>query len=186
MPSLRFSTLALAVLLSGCATMKVQSEFNPKAPFESYRTYTWLKAAPGTEQAPAVRDPDLRARVIMEIDRELAKKGLTPAPEGAEPDLLVWVHGFHTQRIDVANYGYAYGGAYMYGPYGGAAVAMPVVDVRQYADGTLLIDLVDAKTKELSWRGTATDTAQSADQLRANIGVAIKKLMEIYPPKPRG
>jgi hypothetical protein len=182
MPSLRVSTLAVAVALAGCSSMRIRTEYDTSAQFAAYKTYAWLAAAPGPEEAPPIRDPAVHARVVEAVDREMGKKGLVRTTLDAAPDFFVTVHGWSRNRIDVVNYGYGYGGAYAYGPYPGA-VAVPITEVREYTEGTLLLDFVDAKTKKLVWRGTATDTITSPDNVRATIDAAARKLLEAYPPR---
>lgn len=170
--------LALALAIAGCSSMKVQTEFNKATNFKSYRTYAWIRQPPGPEQAPAVRDPRIREAVIGGIDRGLASKGMTKVELEQNPDLLVAVHGWANSRIDVKSYGYAYGPT----PYGMYPVlATPAVDVREYRDGTMIIDLVDASTKQMVWRGTATDTfSPGAEAQKA--GEAVEKTLAEYPP----
>jgi len=176
------STVALAIALAGCSSMQVRTEYDPKAPYPSYKTYAWMSAAPGQEQTPPMRDPGLRQFVVQTIDAGMKAKGFELVKVDANPDLLLWVHGWRQGRVEVSNYGYAYGGAYVYGPYVSTAVAMPVVDVHEYTDGTLLLDFVDAKTKQMVWRGTATDTVLSGDDIRRSVQPAVAKLLDLYPP----
>jgi hypothetical protein len=182
MPSLRLSMLLAVATLAGCATtVKIQTEYDPAAPYPAYRKYAWLNATPGPEQAAAMRNPAAYAMVVGALDRELAKKGFEKTTLEGNPDFVVAVLGNSQQRIEVTNYGYAYGGAYAYGPYGpGMVVAAP--EVRSYTDGTLLVDFVDAKSKKLFWRGTATDTVTSPDSLKASIDDAARQLVAAFPP----
>jgi hypothetical protein len=183
MPSLRVTILALAAALAGCATVKIKTEYDPTAPYASYRTYAWISADPGPEQAPAIRNPQVRALVVKAVDREMKAKGLVLVAPDAKPDFLVTVLGWAQSEIHVTNYGYAYGGAYAYGPYGATPMVVPVTEVHQYTQGTMLLDFVDAKTTKLVWRGTATDTLGSPESIPATVDEAVKKLLAAYPPK---
>jgi hypothetical protein len=84
------------------------------------------------------------------------------------------------QKIDVQDWGYSYP-RYPYGGwYGGQ------VDVYQYNEGTLIVDIVDAKTNQLVWRGTATktiDESASPEQREANLKEVVSRIFEKYPPK---
>lgn len=185
MPSLRLSMLLAAATLAGCATtVKVQTEYDPNAPFPAYKKYAWLTQMPGPEQAAAMRNPGAYALVVGAFDRELGRKGFQKTSLDGNPDFLVAVAGNSQERIDVSSYGYAYGGAYVYGAYGpGVVVAAP--DVRTYTDGTLLVDFVDAKTKKLFWRGTAMDTVTNPSLLSASIDDAARQLVAAFPPPPK-
>lgn len=181
MTQLRLSTLVLAAALAGCSSVKVNTEYDPTAPYETYKTYAWNPTPPGAEQAPEVRNPQVRSLVISAIDREMKREGLTLTSAESNPDFLVSVHGWAQSKIEVNNYGYAYGGAYRYGAYGTGYV-VPVTDVREYKEGTLLLDFVDAKTKQLVWRGTATDTIVSTGDLPKVIDGVVAELLRSYPP----
>ena len=175
--------IPLALALAGCATgAKIQTQFDPKAPYPTYKTYAWLATDPGQEQAAAVRNPQVRQMIVGAIDRELQRKGLTRVTPDEKPDLFVSVIGWGQQRVDVTTYGYAYGGAYVYGGYG-PGYAVPVTSVQEYTDGTLILDLVDAKTRQLVWRGTAADTISNPSAIGQIIDEAVQKLLAAYPPK---
>ncbi len=186
MRSLRVSILALAAALAGCSSLKVNTEYDPTAPYASYKTYAWVQTPPGPEQAPAIRNPVIRERVVAAVDRELATKGFARVSADASPDLLVSAHGWAQSRVEVTNYGYSYGGAYAYGPYRPMPVAAGV-DVRSYTDGTMLLDFVDAKAMKLVWRGTASDTFSNPDldAVKRSVDEAVRQLVASYPPKAK-
>jgi hypothetical protein len=121
--------------------------------------------------------------VMKTVDREMKAKGLVLVAPEANPDFLVTVLGWAQSEIKVTNYGYAYGGAYWGGPYGATPMAVPMTEVHQYTQGTLLLDFIDARTRKLIWRGTATDTLGSPESVQATIEEAVKKLLAAYPPK---
>jgi hypothetical protein len=175
----RSLALAAAAALLACSHAAVQTEFDPKAEYARYRTWTWIAQPPGPEQAPAIQNPAVLALVRAAVERELGARGLARA-SGAEPDLLVAVHGFARDRIQVNTYGYAM----PVGPYGmyGAPAAYGT-EVRQYRDGTLILDLVDGRTKQLVWRGTASDTVSSPSQVKDVVQAAVRDMLVHYPPK---
>ena len=174
----RIRMLALAVALTACSSMKVQTEWDKAANFKSYQTYAWITQPPGPEQAPAARDPRIREAVINGIDSALASKGLKKVEVDQSPNLLVAVHGWAVNRIDVRTYGYTYGPT-PYGMY--PTLATPGVDVRQYRDGTMIIDLVDASTKQMVWRGTATDSFNPGAEAKT-AAQAVQATLKEYPP----
>jgi hypothetical protein len=169
---------AAAAALLACSHAKVETQFDPKAEFARYRTWAWVAEQPGPEQAEAVRNPAVMGLVRQAVERELGARGLARA-SGPEPDLLVAVLGFAHDRIEVTHYGYAEPVAYgWYSPPGAYGT-----NVQQYREGTLVLDLVDARTKQLVWRGTATDTVSSTSQVPAVIDAAVKDMLASYPPK---
>jgi hypothetical protein len=174
----RTTGMLFVVALLACSSVKVHTEYDRTTNFKNYRSYAWIHQQPGPEQAPQARDPRIREAVIKSVDEALAKKGLIKAGPEASPDLLVAVHGWTVNRIDVKSYGYAYGPS-PYGVY--PTLATGGVDVRQYRDGTLLIDLIDASTHQMIWRGTATDTFEPGAEA-SRVTDAVKKTLDQYPP----
>jgi hypothetical protein len=177
---------ALCASLAGCAGARITTEFNPKLDYKTFRTYAWNPAMPGTEQAASIRNPAVYALVRDAVERELANKGLQRVDTGS-PDLLVSVHGMGKDRIEVQSYGYAYGGyGYYGGPFGYPAPVAMGASVQTYRDGTLIVDLIDARTKELAWRGTASDTVSDPSQVQGVVNNAVHTLMQEYPPRTGG
>jgi len=171
--------LGVAAALAACSSIKVSAEYDKSANYKGYKTYAWLPREPGPEEAPAARDPRIREAVIGSVNQGLAAKGLTLVDASQSPDLLVAVHGFATNRIEIQSYGYNYG-PYPYGYYG--TMSTTSTDVRQYRDGTLILDLIDANKKQLVWRGTATDSFSPGAEAKA-IPPAVAKVLGEYPPE---
>jgi len=49
--------------------------------------------------------------------------------------------------------------------------------------GTLVIDLFDTKTKQLIWRGTASDTlSNNSNKNIENLNKGVEKLFKKFPP----
>jgi hypothetical protein len=63
------------------------------------------------------------------------------------------------------------------------AAAVPTAQVNEYTEGTMVLDFVDAKTKKLFWRGTATDTLTSTSEAPRVVSGAAASLLSSYPPK---
>lgn len=179
-------TAAVPAALAGCSTVKVHTEYDPKTQFADYKTYAWNPTPAGPDQVPTARNPAVRALVVSAVDRELARKGLVKVPIEDDPSFIVTALGWAQRQIEVNNYGYAYAGPYVYGPYGpGYTLAAPRVEVHDYEVGTLVLDFSDPRTKQLFWRGVATDTIQDLTKVRERIDDAVRKLLESYPPKPK-
>jgi len=103
-----------------------------------------------------------------------------PADSGINSDFQVAYHGGSENKIEVSNWGYAYG---QRGAYYGASRSS--VDVYQYQEGSLIIDIVDTKTHKLIWRGTARkvlDTNPTPEERTATINAAVAKILEAFPP----
>lgn len=176
---------ALALSLAGCATLQVETEYVEGADFKKYRSFTFLSVDPVPSEAPAIKDPQVRERIRYFVARELLKRGFLQAPEGVLPDFFIAMHGWAGDQIAIDQYGYGYGAGFGY-PYGGAVMvsSAPTYQVRAYRSGTLILDFVDARSREMFWRGTGSDSV-SPDQGPAALENAIVKIIEAYPPGRR-
>jgi hypothetical protein len=66
---------------------------------------------------------------------------------------------------------------------GGMGMGTSTTNVRTYTQGTLIVDIWDAKAKELIWRGVASDTLSEDPQKNVEKGSkALAKMFKFYPP----
>jgi hypothetical protein len=163
------STVAAALfLLGGCVTTSATT--SPNANLAHYRTFSFFQSTDAHPmQAAFERSP--AGQVVQErIASDLQSKGLTETSNN--PDLLVAYHTKTQQKTDVTDWGYS--GFYWGGPRN--------VTVDQYTQGTLLIDFIDPKTKQIVWRGTASAIVNNPDNPdTGKLASAVDKLMKRYP-----
>ena len=95
-------------------------------------------------------------------------------------------HVFLQEKVSVQQYtdwGYGHAGVwpYGYGYYGmWAGAPQTYVDVSNYTEGTMILDVVDTHTKKLVFRGTGTAVVgpvRNADKIRE----AVKKMVDALP-----
>ena len=131
-----------------------------------------------------ISDLDKR-RILRAIEAELLAKGLT---KSENPDLLISLFTKSQQRVDVYNNQWGYGawgwGGYYgpgWGPGWGWGWDRPSVSTS--TQGTLYIDFIDAKKKELVWQGMGTGyLSRNIEQKEERIREFVNKIMEKYPP----
>jgi hypothetical protein len=190
----RISLLALALpallALEGCvAKYDVRTDSDPAIDFSAYKSFA---IPPRTQpDTPDILDNSLvRKRLEAIFVKELNARGLVAAAEPAAADLLVryWVTTEAKTDISTvpsAPYGYGYGHGSPYPYYGGRWSPMyQDVIVRDYTEGTLVLDLVDRRRDELVWRayvvGTLSRERETVYQL---VDEALARAFEDYPPK---
>jgi hypothetical protein len=170
----RYRLVALSIILvaiAGCSTLKTSVDYDRTANFSTYKTFSWRDSG-------EIRNSLLAKRLEAAVTTELAKKGLTQA-SGDDADLWVVAHPRLSRETQVTTYnsGWGYGWRYR----GGVSTAK----VEQIPVGTLIVDLVDAKQKELVWRGTATDTLKpenSPEEKEMALAKAVAEMFAKYPP----
>lgn len=159
--------VALVLLLTATVAhaQKVSVDQDPAAPFATYKTYAWVEGTP----AP---DPLNEDRLHMSVDAQLALKGLRM--NTTDPDLVVTTHVTTMERQELIPNGFGYG------PWWGGGLGAATVET--YVEGTLIVDLYDAKTKKMVWRGVATATASDKPSKNAKkMNKALDKMFEKYP-----
>jgi len=180
----RVSALVFAVLwLAACSTTpKPRSDYDPSADFSQYRTYSFVSMT-GTDQAQY--QTLISQHFKKALRREMESRGYV-YDENA-PDLLVNFNARLDDKIKVSSYPssgmyYGYRGYGAWGGYGS------YTDVRQYTQGTVNIDLVDAKRQQLVWEGVVVGTVREdvMENLGPRIDAVVTLIMAEYPFRAAG
>lgn len=184
--ALAVTGLALVLGVTSCATtanVAATSDFDHAVNFRAYRTWAWYpKQANDTEGGPARGYESFTDQRIRDaVTKDLAAKSLTEVAGNANPDVYVAysVRVENKQQIaggyPYGGYGYPYGG-YGFGgyPYGGRAY--------NYKAGTVIIDIVDAKRKELAWRGTGQAQLDNNSISEEETYRIVNSVLGNYPP----
>jgi hypothetical protein len=153
--------VALLLLVAACSQVPVSTDYDPEWQLQPSASYAWLPPAKRAVTDPLIDNELFARRIQRAVDEQLRLKGLA-AGSNDSADLLVNYHISTREKLDVdtfhSSFGYypCWGGCWgpgwrgYYGPGWGNDIT-----VRQYTAGTLIIDLVDAKTKALVWRGSS-------------------------------
>lgn len=164
--------LLLFLIASACTTVRVATDYDTKANFDNYSSFAFFK--PGVDKAQ-ISDLD-KKRILRAIDAQLTNQGMT---KSESPDLLVSIFTKERERIDVYNNSFGYGwgwNPYWYGGYGRT--------ISRSTEGTLFIDLIDAKTNDLVWQGMGTSNIAnlSVEKKEARIAQIVTEILAKYPP----
>lgn len=152
--------IALAMgLLAGpvAAAPKISSDTTPGVNFGTYRSFTFVNATP-----PAGMDPVAYERIRMGVEKGLASKGYAKRDPG---DLSVIISVGARDKTDIETWG-AFGRQ---------------VDVRQYTEGQLSVDVFDTKTSRPLWHGRATETVNPKKLDPAKVDRAVSDVMARFP-----
>ena len=166
--------MALFGLLFSCASVRVVSDYDQDTNFAQYKTYAFYKT--GIDKAQ-ISDLD-KKRILRAIEAEMNARGYV---KSENPDLLVSIFTTERDRIEVYNnFGWGYGWGY-YNPWywGGPYVSTST-------EGSLYIDLIDARKKELIWQGKGTGTLSETTKVEkreARIREFVASILSRYPPK---
>jgi hypothetical protein len=177
MKTIKILPILLLFILGSCSSVRVNSDYDKNADFSQYKTYAFHKS--GIDKVE-ISDLD-KKRILRAIDAELGKKGMT---KSETPDLLVNILTKEREQVDVNQFsvGWGYGWGYGWNPYlwGGRNY------VTTSTEGTLYIDLIDAKKKELIWQGEGIgDLTKDRDKKDENINEFVAKILAQFPPEKK-
>jgi hypothetical protein len=166
-------TIAAGLLFT--ATMfgqQVKTDYDRTADFTRYKTYSWEKVQ--TQDALWVD------RIKSAVNADLAAKGWTEVPSGGDVAIVAIEMTRNQQSLNTFYDGF--GGGWRWG--GGFGDSTTTVDT--YKVGSLVVDLFDARTKNLIWRGSASDTlSDKSDNNIKNLDKGVRKMFEHFPPEPK-
>ena len=162
-------------ILASCSSVRVNADYDKKVDFNQYKTYAYIKSSIDKVE---ISDLD-KKRILYAIDDALAAKGFTKSDN---PDMLVSIFTKESERVDVYNnnmWGMGFGWGWGWNPWWG----MNYNSVYTTPEGTLFIDLFDAKTKDMIWQGEGSGyLTKNTDKKDARIKEFVDKILEQYPP----
>jgi hypothetical protein len=169
-----FLSIIIIYALSACSPISVKIDYDSEADFSKYQTYKWIKL----KKKPAAKQVKINSlnqkRIERAVEKELVTKGFEKIEKG-KADLLIAAHINVKNKVDIVTYGYGY---WRRPRYGGR-----VVEARHYKEGVLILDIVDAREKQLIWRGWAKNCLHGPDNAEEKINKAVNKILEDFPPQ---
>jgi hypothetical protein len=167
------TTLMLAVLTTIAIAQQVTYDFDRAADFSTFKRYAWVRGTVLSDQLN-------HDRVVSAINAQLASRGLVQVQPADSPDVLVAYHASFDHNLQITGFSSGWGGYRFPASRTGSARAEEIVV------GSLVVDVVNARTKTIVWRGSATrdiDVNASPEKRDKNINKAAEKLFKNFPPK---
>lgn len=174
----RLSILAGFALLSAGASSaeQVKTDYDRNADFSRYKTYSW--------QNVHTENPLSVDRIKAAVNAALAAKGWTQTESGGDVSIMAMEMDQAHQRLNT--YYDNFGGGWGWRGWGGLGdeFGESTTTEQTYTVGTLVVDLYDAQTKHLIWRGSASDTlsSRSGKNIR-NLDKGVDKMFDRFPPE---
>jgi len=162
-----FTLCALLLLLAApVVAQQVSVNYNHSASFAQYHTYAW-----GGNNANQIKNSILAQVAQQDIENAMSQKGFTKVTESQNPDLILTANGGMRQQTSWSAWG-------MRGIGGGMGGITP----EQNVEGTMIVDLYDAKTQSLIWRGMAQDTLNNnGNKNQQMVEKAVQKMFKQWP-----
>tara|TARA_R110001583_G_scaffold76508_2_gene209263 strand:- start:296 stop:895 length:600 start_codon:yes stop_codon:yes gene_type:complete len=192
-------SLFLLLSITACQSLSVSTQSDPYADFSRYQRFDWLQ-----EQQPASAERMLLDKQFKyALERELLTKGLLK--ETQNPDFLISYYASQQQKssqrtVEDTHY---WGGRGRYPLYNDPRYSLdkdkwtypPSLRAGnytrssetltfEYKEGSLVIDFVDAETKQLIWQATVQGVINERDPVGQLDQAVIKALKQFPPQKP--
>ncbi len=186
MSSVIFRTILSGLLvllpLSGCIAPRiiVDVQASPTEDFSALQSYAWLDAGSHGFGGGGETNRKIDRRVRESVDRIFAERGFSKLLDEGQPDFFVSYHlafqsKLKTQKMNEYYTDYSYDRN------------LPGhQQTVEYEEGTLVIDIADAREQQLVWRGAAVGEVKeglSAKELTKAVDKIVRKILSRYPPK---
>jgi len=170
--------IVLVMAATPALAQKVTGDFDRDYDFSLWKTFAWGEGgtAPGNDLS--------RKRLETAIRETLATSGMESV-DGAGADFLVVYHAVVDQKTKNSAISVGVGASRRVSKRASIGVGVSTSGKKKTVEvGTLVIDLLDAKSGDLVWTTTATDTLKGdADARDAQVRSALKKAFSEFPPK---
>jgi len=170
-----FALFFIGFTVSCSSTYDVKHDYGPQTNFSDLKTFDWMQ-----EPEKASIDSLVVQGVKNAVNAELKAKGLMMTSNN--PDFLIANHIGKKDRVQVSSWGYGYG---RHRGYRGGYWGRSGVTTYQYEEGSLVLDFVEPKTKDLIWRGSVKTEVQNADTPEKKeelINESVKEILKKFPP----
>ncbi len=167
---------ALLFLVTGCSSLRVSSDYNPGFDFSRLKTFAIVYHKQGNSP--------MQQRIVQALTEAFKAKGYVPVSKDKADFYVVFHTNIRNKRQVVTDYQRV--GLY---PYGFGTYAMvPIQREYEYKEGKIVVDALDPKTRNIFWRGVATDRLQSFKDPDERMNYARQVAMELlksFPPARR-
>ncbi len=177
MRRLRVAIIISVLSATVACVQNPQIQWNEEYDFVAVETFQW-QTTPGTSLASV--NPFMHSRVVATIEYELTD-WLTEV--SSDPDVYVTYHTSSQDkvRLQTNSWGYGFGGygrgRWDYYGYGYGGPVFSTSTVHEYEEGTLVVDIWDAASQELVWRGTVTRVfSQNVEKAERQVVKAIHRM----------
>jgi hypothetical protein len=174
MQKLMLALVGMTLVFAGMASaQQVKTDYDRSANFALYKTYSW--------EHVETKDPLNVDRIKHAVNTVLAARGWTMVESGADVAVVAMEITRDQQTLNTFYDGL--GGGWGWRRLGGGGFGEATTTTDTYKVGTVVVDLFDTKTKQLIWRGSASDTlSDNSDKNIKNLNESVDKMFKRFPP----
>jgi hypothetical protein len=174
MQKVMLALVGMTLVFAGMGSaQQVKTDYDRSANFALYKTYSW--------EHVETKDPLIVDRIKHAVNAVLAARGWTLVDSGADVAVVAMEITRDQQTLDTFYDGF--GGGWGWRRFGGGGFGEATTTTETYKVGTVVVDLFDTKTKQLVWRGAASDTlSNNSDKNIKNLNESVDKMFKHFPP----
>src|ERR1700739_2145021 len=167
MQRVMLALMAMMFLFAGkSSAQQVKTDYDRSADFSQYKTYSW--------QHVKTKDPLDVDRIKSAVNAALAAKGWSQVDSGGDVSIVAMEITHNQQTLNTFYDGF--GGGWGWRRFGAGGFGEATTTTDTYKVGTVVVDLFDTKTKQLVWRGAASDTlSNNSDKNTKNLNKGVEK-----------
>ena len=176
----RIYLLAVLLLSLGCAPLTVDYDYDTTYDFTKLRSYEWAPSPPGDQMEDLTEK-----RFQAAVNSEMQAKTFVHAAES--PDFLISMEGIK-KTVTGGSTGVGASIAVPVGGHGSVSLGMGKSKPRVKEQGTLTLNISDARTRALIWQGSATAALQgktSPEEQQQKINQVVAEVLKNFPPKKK-
>ena len=178
---LQLSLLTLfAIVLTGCASKGVDWDYDADQQMTDWKTYAWVEKTDSETSGSYHLDGLLDRRVRAAVERELQARGIRKVA-ATDADFLVNYLTVTKTKREESQLTTSVG----YGLDSWGLGVRTETRVRDYEEGSLIIDIVNPVDQELVWRGRSRSRvveSSTPEKRTEKINAAVQAIMEGFPP----
>ena len=182
---------ALAILIiAGCSSVTVHSDYDKEADFSNYKTLEFLGWA---EESNKILNRFDQERIENAFGQEFMNRGFTSVESGGDSAVSLFLVvdqktsvTAYTNHMNAGGYGYGAGWGW-YGGYGGVGMGTSTTTYSEddYLEGTLVVGVYDTKTKKMVWQSVGQKTVdENPKHADRNTAYVAEKMMKSFPIEP--
>ncbi len=179
---IRLFCVAALMMLTACTGIEVSQDYDTEMSFPRLQTYAWKSRSVDRHDDVRADNPLLHKRFRQNIDRVLEEKGFS---RRVSADFLIDYRYSISTRLEseplTTGFGFGIGSHHRYGGFG----LQTGSDIRQYDIGILIIDIYDALTRDMLWRGRGSEVISRHPTPQQNSEMArqlVEAVLAQFPP----
>ncbi len=169
--------LLTAAFVAGAALLlaaDVSTDYSHSVDFGNYHTYSWLTVDAG--------NPLWVDRIKRDVNADFTAKGWMEVPSGG--DAAISAFGSRHDQQSLETFYDGFGGGWRWGGFGPGIATTQTINTPV---GTLVVDIFDAHSKQLIWRGMAQKTlSDKPEKNEKKLEGQVSDMFKHFPPAPKG